>query len=104
MPLAILGAFPAPGRLQYQKSDPLPKALPVACTIDEPLTSWFALINVTLTNLRPPCTCWDSFWVLLGGGLGDGGGGEGDGGGGEGEGGLGGAEGGDEGGTMPTNT
>eukprot|EP00964_Phaeocystis_antarctica_P062735 scaffold37610_cov66-Phaeocystis_antarctica.AAC.3 len=95
MPLAILGAFPAPGRLQT--SDPLPKALPVACTIDEPLTSWFALINVTLTNLRPPCTCWDSFWVLFGGGLGDGGGGEGDGGGGDGGGSGGGDGGGGEG-------
>ena len=80
MPLALLGAFPAPGGLQT--IDPLPKALPVVCTIDEPLTAPDALNKYGCGGDGE------------GGGGGDGeggGGGEGEGGGGgEGEGGSGG--------------
>ena len=44
MPLALLGAIPAPVLVQYGlASDPLPKALPVVCTITEPVTAWSAL-------------------------------------------------------------
>ena len=67
MPLALLGAIPAPVLVQYGlASDPLPKALPVVCTITELVTAWSALIRE-----------------------GGGGGGEGEGGGGGGDGGMG---------------
>ena len=78
MPLALLGAIPAPVLVQYGlASDPLPKALPVVCTITEPVTAWSALTREG------------------GGGGGEGEGGDGDGEGGGGEGGGGGGGGGD---------
>ena len=80
MPLTVvLGAIPAPRLVQWPESDPLPKALPVVCTVDEPPTFWFASIKRSVG----------------GGGEGDGGGGEGDGGDGEGGGGEGDGGGGD---------
>eukprot|EP00964_Phaeocystis_antarctica_P162564 scaffold137060_cov63-Phaeocystis_antarctica.AAC.2 len=46
MPLTVvLGAIPAPELLQWSETDPPPKALPEVCTVDEPLTFWFASIK-----------------------------------------------------------
>ena len=58
LPLAIdvLGAIPAPvPRVQWPLSDPLPKALPVVCTIDEPLTAWCVLIKRKLGGAEGGC-------------------------------------------------
>ena len=77
LPLAIvLGAIPAPVQVQAPLSDPLPKALPVVCTIDEPLTAWCVLIKRKLGGAEGGC----GFEGGEGGEGGDGGGGKGGGG------------------------
>ena len=104
MPLALLGAFPAPGGLQT--IDPLPKALPVVCTIDEPLTAPDALNKYGCGGDGEGGGGGEGEGGGGGegeggsGGGGEGGGGEGGGGGGMGGGGVGGEGGGADGGIM----